>query len=151
MLDEPQVISDEVRATLDGDGRLHHPKEIAVDVRNGTVTLRGTVRSLHQRQTAVELARSVPGVRAVRDDLQLDPRDFWDDDELRGVALQALIDDERVPADRLDVSVRERWLTLKGQVRRQTESNAAFDVVSQISGLGGITNKIEVISPGRDG
>jgi BON domain len=50
-----QIIVDEIRATLAGDPRIHNPAELAVSERAGTVTLRGTVRSLHQRRTAVAI------------------------------------------------------------------------------------------------
>jgi osmotically-inducible protein OsmY len=87
-----QVIADEIRATLNSDPRIHNSAEVAVSEKAGTVTLRGTVRSLHQRRTAVEIARSVRRVRAVEDELRVDPRDHWRDEELRGAALQALMD-----------------------------------------------------------
>ena len=43
------------------------------------------------------------------------------------------------------------WLTLKGEVEHQYESNAAFDVVYRLPGVGGITNEIKVITAGVDG
>jgi amphi-Trp domain-containing protein len=146
-----QSLVDEVRAKLESDSRMHNPAEVAVADQGGTVTLRGTVRSLHQRRTAVELAKSVPGVVAVDDQLRVDPRDHWQDEEIRGAALQALISSPQVPADRVDVSVSAGWLTLKGDVKRQSESDAAFAAVSGVTGAGGITNDIRVITAGVDG
>jgi osmotically-inducible protein OsmY len=143
-------VIEEIRAALDRDPRIAHAAEIAVGEREGMVTLRGTVSSPRQRRTAVEIARSVPGVRSVNDGLRIDPRDHSPDDEIRGAALQALLSDERVP-DRVDVSVANGWLTLKGEVKRQRESDAAFDAVSRVAGVGGITNRIVVVSPGVDG
>jgi osmotically-inducible protein OsmY len=135
-----------VRAALAADPRLHNPGAIAVSERAGNVTLRGTVRSPHQRRSAVETAGAVRGVRSVQDGLQLDPRDHWEDAEIRGAALQALIADERVPHDRIDVGAANGWLTLRGEVRDQGASNAAFETASQIAGVGGITNRIEVMT-----
>jgi osmotically-inducible protein OsmY len=146
---DPSII-DEIRAALDSEPRLHNPSEIAVDERAGTVTLRGTVRSMNQRRVAIEVAKTVRGVRRVYDGLRIDPRDHWDDDQLRGAALQALIRSAEVPADQIDVEVRAGWLTLKGQVKHQSASGAAFDVVSRLAGVGGITNEIKVVSPSRD-
>jgi osmotically-inducible protein OsmY len=145
------MIVDDVRAALERDPRLPHPMEIAVSEQAGTVTLRGSVGSFHQRRAAVQIAKSVRGVRGVEDELSVDLRDDWADDEIRGAALQALSSDPDVPHDRVDVSVAEGWLTLKGEVRRQSESDAAFEIASRIPGIGGITNKIEVISPGAGG
>ena len=146
-----QNIVEEIRARLACDPRMHNPRQVAVSERAGAVMLRGTVRSLHQRRTAAEIARSVPSVRTVDDQLRVDPRDHWDDDELRGAALQALMSDDRVPADRVDVGVASGWLTLNGTVKRQSESDAAFEVVSRIAGIGGITNRIEVVTAGLGG
>jgi osmotically-inducible protein OsmY len=142
-----QVI-DQIRARYANDPRIQHAAELAVTERAGTVTLRGTVRSPNQRRLAVEIARSVRGVRAVSDDLSIDPRDSWRDDELRGVALQALMSSPDVPHEEIDATVANGWLTLTGRVKRQSESNAAFEAVSGVGGLGGITNKIEVRTAG---
>jgi osmotically-inducible protein OsmY len=148
---DDKTMIDEVRAALAGDGRLPHPAQVAVSARNETVTLRGSVRSHHQRRTAVEVAKSVRGVRAVEDLLSIDLLDRWEDDEIRGTALQALTSSDGVPAGRIDVAVAEGWLTLKGKVKHQSESNAAFQAVSRLPGVGGITNEIKVISAGIGG
>ncbi|HUA43674.1 MAG TPA: BON domain-containing protein [Solirubrobacteraceae bacterium] len=148
MSDENTIV-DKVRAALERDPRLPHPMEVAVLEHGGMVTLRGSVGSFHQRHMAVQIARSVRGVRGVEDELSLDLRDHWEDDEIRGAALQALSSDPDVPEDRVDVSVDAGWLTLKGEVKHQSESNAAFEVATRIPGVGGITNKIEVVTAGR--
>ena len=144
-------IVDEIQTALASDPHINHPTEIAVSERAGAVTLRGTVRSLTQRRAATQIARSARGVHWVDDQLRVDPRDHFQDDELRGAALQALMSNDRVPADRVDVSVSNGWLTLRGEVTRQSDSDAAFASVSRVSGVGGITNEIKVITSGIDG
>jgi osmotically-inducible protein OsmY len=143
------VIIEEIRAALERDPRIAHAAEVAVAERKGRVTLRGTVRSAHQRRTAVEIAKSARGVRAVEDGLRIDPRDHSRDNQIRGAALQALCDDG--VAARVDVGVANGWATLKGEVKHQRESDAAFVAVSGIAGIGGITNRIVVVSPGVGG
>lgn len=147
-MSDDQAIADEIRAALENDPRIHNATELAVAEKAGTVTLRGTVRSLHQRRTAVEIARSVPGVAAVEDEVRIDPRDHYNDDELRGAALQALMSDDSIPADWIDVKVAAGWVTLKGEVKHQADSDAVFAAVSRLAGVGGITNKIKVITAG---
>jgi osmotically-inducible protein OsmY len=144
-------VREETRATLAGDARIAHPARIAVSSRAGTVTLRGTVTNFQQRRAAVEIAKSVSGVRDVEDQLSVDLRDRWQDGEVRGAALQALMSNADVPADRVDVRVADGWLTLKGEVKRQSESDAAFETVSRLPGVGGMTNEIKVITAGIDG
>ena len=146
MADEGTI--DEVRAALEHDPRIPHPAEVAVYEREGTVTLRGSVGSFHQRGAAVSIAKSVRGVRKVVDELSIDLRDHWEDDEIRGSALQALALSEAVPDDGIDVTVADGWLTLKGVVKQQRESDAAFKAVSGVPGIGGITNEIKVITAG---
>ncbi len=146
-----EKVIDEIRATLERDPRIPHPAEVAVSEQEGTVTLRGTVASPHQRKAAVEIAESMPGIQYVADELHVDPRDRFIDEEIRGRALQALMSNPDVPADRVDVSVSNGWLTLKGEVRDQQESSAAFEVVSGLARVGGITNEIKVITAGVDG
>lgn len=141
----------EIRAALERDPRIAHPAEVAVAEKHGTVTLRGTVRAPEQRRAAARIARSTRGVRVVQNELRVDPRDRWLDDELRGVALQALLSSGRVPAERIEAKVSDGWLTLKGDVNHQYESDAAFEAVQGLPGLGGITNKITVITAGVDG
>ena len=142
-----QVI-DQIRAAYVSDPRIQHAADVAVTERAGTVTLRGTVRSPHQRRVAVDIARSVRGVRTVVDELSIDLRDNSRDDELRGAALQALMRSPDVPDEQVDATVADGWLTLTGRVKRQSESNAAFQAVSELAGVGGITNKIEVTTAG---
>jgi osmotically-inducible protein OsmY len=115
------------------------------------VTLRGSVSSFRQRRAAVQTAKSVPGVRGVEDELGIDLRDRFEDGEIRGAALQVLIWDPDVPEDRINVTVKDGWLTLKGEVRHQHESDAAFEDVSRLRGVGGITNEIKVVTAGGGG
>jgi len=142
------LITDEIRATLERDDRIPHPAEVAVSERHCTVTLRGSVGTPHQRRAIVKIARAVPGVLAVEDELGIDPRDRWQDNEVRGAALQALMSTDAVPADRIDVTVSNAWLTLKGEVKHPYENDAAFEAVSALPGVGGITSEIKVITAG---
>jgi hypothetical protein len=102
-----------------------------------------------RRSAARCTCRTSPrGVRAVEDEFRVDPRDHWRDEELRGAALQALMSDDSVPADWLEVKVTAGWVTLTGEVKHQSDSDAAFAAVSRLAGVGGITNEIKVISAG---
>ena len=137
-----------IQSRYERDDRIPHPAEIAVSEHAGTVTLRGTVRSLHQLRTAFDIANAARGVVSVDNELTVNPRDRWQDGELKGAALQALMSSDHVPAEGIDVHVSAGWLTLKGEVKRQEESNAAFETVSRLDGVGGITNEIKVITAG---
>jgi osmotically-inducible protein OsmY len=142
------TIVEAIRAAYHRDDRIPHPAEIAVAEHRGTVTLRGTVGSVHQLRAAAEIAKATRGVRRLDNELSLDPRDRWADGEIRGAALQALMSSDDVPADRIDVHVENGWLTLKGEVKHQADSDTAFAAVSRLPGVGGLTNEIKVITAG---
>jgi osmotically-inducible protein OsmY len=139
-------VADAVTDSLDQDPRLPDSTEIAVSADAGVVTLRGTVESFSQRRAAADDAKKVDGVDEVDDQLKVnligDAR--REDDEIRGVALQALIWDTEVPSDLIDVSVEDGWITLKGQVSYQFQSDAAYDDVASLYGVYGVTNAIQV-------
>ena len=130
--------------SLDLDPRIPSPVEIAVSADGGAVTLRGTVERFSQRRAAVSDARKIDGVYDVDDQLKvgLAGADRREDDEIRGVALQALIWDTDVPSDTVDVKVEDGWITLKGDVSFQFESDAAYDDVASLYGVYGVTNEI---------
>src|SRR4051812_22892221 len=140
-------VIDDVRATLANDPRLPAAEEVAVDADGGAVTLRGTVGSFAQQRAAVADAQRVMGVADVVDELKvrLLDDDRREDAEIRGAALQRLIWDSLIPGDDLDVSVDEGWVTLKGDVGLQFQSDLAFDDVAGLYGVTGVTNAIKVI------
>ena len=142
-------LEDEVIDSLELDPRIPDSIEIAVSADGGIVTLRGTVESFRQRRAAVEDARKIDGVYEVFDELKVNllGSDRRDDDEIRGAALQVLIWDVEVPSDSVDVKVKDGWATLNGDVSYQFESDAAYDDVSSLYGVCGITNEIRVVNP----
>jgi osmotically-inducible protein OsmY len=129
------------------DERLPSPDEIAVKAVGAEVTLRGTVGSFAQRRAAVRVTRSVEGVSEVNDQLRVRilSADRREDAEIRGTALQRLAEDTEIPSESIDVEVRDGWATLKGEVDFQFQSDAAFDDVSKLYGVMGITNEIRVV------
>jgi osmotically-inducible protein OsmY len=135
-----------VRSELATDPRLPYPDEIAVDFDGYAVTLRGTVGSFAQQRAAGADARRTPGVQDVfnRLDVRLLDTDRRRDAEIRGAALQRLVWDAELASLYLDVSVKEGWVTLKGEADHQYQSDAAFDRVATLRGVTGVTNKITV-------
>ncbi len=142
-------LADAVIANLDRDPRIPESLEIAVAADDGIVTLRGTVESFSQRRAAAQDAKKVDGVYDVDNQLKvsLTGANRRDDDEIRGAALQNLIWDVEVPSDFVDVKVDDGWVTLKGNVSYQFESDAAYDDVASLYGVLGVTNEIIVSNP----
>lgn len=134
---------------LRSDPRLPHPEEVAVAADDDAVTLRGTVGSFSQRRAAVRAARAVEGVHYVYDDLSVRLLDAAQrsDAELRGMALQTIAWDTEAPAELIDVKVESGWVTLRGTVSWQFQSDAAYEDVANLFGVIGITNDIRVVNP----
>jgi osmotically-inducible protein OsmY len=141
------ALEDDIRASLLDDPRIPDPSEIAVLAEDGVVTLRGTVGSFKQRRAAVSDARNADQDYDVRDELNVRLLDEWarEDADIRGIALQILMWDVEIPAEAIDVKVSEGWVTLKGTVTYQFESDAAFEDVASLYGVVGITNEIKVV------
>jgi hypothetical protein len=139
-------IEADVRAEIALDPRIPNVEEIAISTQEGGVTLRGTVGSFGQRRAAVSDARKIAGVYDVYDELKVRLLDDSrrEDAEIRGVALQMLMWDAELASDLVDVSVEDGWVTLKGDVYHQYQSDAAFDDVANLFGVVGVTNKIRV-------
>ena len=143
------TMEDEIRSTLDDDPRIPDPSEIAISAESGLVTLRGTIGSFRQRRAAVSDARALDRDYEVLDELKVRLLDDSTraDADIRGIALQILMWDVEVPSESVDVNVREGWVTLKGDVTYQFESDAAFEDVASLYGVTGVTNEIKVIEP----
>jgi osmotically-inducible protein OsmY len=100
------------------DPRIKDLDAIAVGADDGAVTLRGTVGSFHEKREAAKAAKRVLGVTSVQNELNVrlmtDSR--RDDSDIRAAALQVLMLDSLVPADAIDVKVKDGVLTLSGIV-----------------------------------
>jgi osmotically-inducible protein OsmY len=140
-------IEDDLRNALADDPRIPYVNEIAVEAYGGGVTLRGTVGSFAEKRAAVADARRTRGVDTVDDELRvrLMDRDRREDADIRGAALQRLMWDPELVADYLQVEVNDGWVTLKGDVDHQYQSDKAFDHVASLYGVTGVTNDIEVV------
>ena len=142
-------IEDDIREALLVDPRIKDANEVAISADDGRITLRGTVGSFAQRRAAVHDALAVEGVYNVDDELQVRLLDEArrEDADIRGIVLQILTWDVEVPSESIDVKVKDGWITLKGTVSYQFESDAAYDDVASLYGVYGITNDIEVVTP----
>jgi osmotically-inducible protein OsmY len=141
---DTQIQSD-VLAELKWEPRVQ-PNEIGVVVKDGVVTLTGTVESYTKKYAAEEAAHRVRGVNAVANDIEV--RLFSsaerNDADIAAAAVRALEWDAFVPIEKLDVTVSKGWVTLRGEVEWQYQRTDAYDVVRRLSGVRGVTNLIAV-------
>ena len=118
--------------------------EIGVGVKDGIVTLSGSVDS-HAAKRAIERAAARGrGVRALSSQLEVKlagPSERTDSD-IAWAAANALAWNALVPQERISVSVTRGWIVLEGSVERRFQKVAAEDAVSDLAGVVGVTNLI---------
>ena len=123
--------------------------ELGVAVKDGVVTLSGTVKSFAQKLSAERAAQRVSGVRALAEDLvvKLDGLGARSDTDIAHAAVNTMRWDTRVPDDKIKVKVENGLITLSGNVNWKFESEAAERCVRYLSGVKGVFNLIHVTSP----
>jgi osmotically-inducible protein OsmY len=122
------------------------PNEVGVAVNDGIVTLTGWVDSYLKKLAAENAAHRVPGVKAIVNDIEvrLPGSAERTDADLAKAVLDALRWDAAIPAGKLDVTVSQGWVTLKGEVEFGFEKRDAERAIRHISGIKGVINLITV-------
>jgi len=120
--------------------------EIAVAARDGVVTLSGDVQTYTQKYAAEKAVHRVAGVKALANELvvHLLPEHARSDTELAHAVLNALAWNVAVPENRIELDVRDGWITLRGQVDWDYQRRAAEGSVRPLTGVRGVTNLIGV-------
>jgi osmotically-inducible protein OsmY len=122
------------------------PNEIGVIVKDGVVTLTGTMTSYTAKFAAEEAAHRVRGVKAVANDIEvkLFPGTERSDAAIAEAVVRALERDALIPIEKLEVTVSDGWVTLRGNVEWHYQREDAYDVVRRIAGVKGVRNLIVV-------
>ena len=124
--------------------------DIAVAVDEAVAALTGFVHSYAEKLAAERAAKRIYGVKGVANDIEVKPLIELTDPELARNAVTALQTHVSVPDDRVKVTVKNRWITLEGDVEWQYQKAAAESVVKHLTGVKGVTNQIVIktrISP----
>lgn len=139
------VLQKDVLDELAWDGHVR-ANEIGVSVKDGIVTLTGAADSYLARMAAQDAAHRVHGVRAVVNEITVRLPAFAErtDEDIARATLNTLAWDAAVPMDRLEITVTEGWVTLRGEVQWHFQREAAERVVRRLSGVRGITDLISV-------
>jgi osmotically-inducible protein OsmY len=123
--------------------------EVGVQVKDGIVTLAGTLSSYGERQAAQRAAHRVAGVLDVANDIQVKPPDSpgRTDTEIAHAVRSALAWDVFVPHTQIQTSVSDGWVTLEGEVEQWSQRDAAERAIRNLAGVTGIINKLHVKPP----
>lgn len=121
---------------------------IGVAVRQGIVTLYGTVQTLQERWAAERVAQYLSEVRAVANDIEVisarrAPRT---DLAIARAIVNTLACHTAIPPGAVHATVREGWVTLSGSVDHADQKQAADRVVRLLYGVKGVFSEIVVTS-----
>jgi osmotically-inducible protein OsmY len=138
-------LSADVTSELAWDPSIRN-EDIAVSVRDGVVTLAGTVDTYSQLYAAERAIEHVKGACAIVNDLavKLPGAHERSDADIAHAAVNALRWNVQVPDDKIRVKVSNGWITLEGEVGLYYERTAAERAVRPLMGVRGVTNMISL-------
>jgi len=123
---------------------------ISVGVQDGAVTLGGHARTDVDKDSALSLAATTPGVKEVIDEIEVDPVSTMDDQTRLAVAhavygtpsLQRYATD---PAKPIRISVQNGHVELSGAVDSQGDKELAYIKANQVPGVFSVKNDLQVV------
>ena len=121
-------------------------RKIGIGVKDGVVTLSGTVPSYAQKLEAERIVKRISGVHGIVEQLKIDLPSMHrrNDADLATAAVDALRWNASVPKDAVFVKVENGWITLSGTVDWQYQREAARLAIASLVGVAGITNSLEL-------
>lgn len=121
--------------------------EVGVEVDDGVVTLSGTVDRYLVRLAAERAALRVDGVRAVANDITVRGPYTHNDTDIATAAANALEANTLIPKDRVDVTVQNGKVTLRGTLDWSYQATAAVSSVRSLRGVRDVINLIGIVQP----
>ena len=127
--------------------------EIGVTVKDGVVTLTGTVDSYPKKMEAEDAAKRVEGVKAVVEKIEVKFNNGWakkDDNEIATEVVNALKWHWQIPVDKIKAKVEKGWVTLSGELEWNYQKEAATNAIKNLLGVTGVGNNISIKSETQD-
>ena len=136
-------LQDQVLAALEFDPLDR--AAIGVTVSHGVVTLQGRVRSRREVWLAERVTHSVPGVRGVANELEVEAADPHETSStIAEAALNALTWYRVVPPGTVKVIVADGYVTLTGVVADPQQRGAAERAIRGLRGVRGVWNALRI-------
>jgi len=135
----------DVADELAWDPSISHT-DVGVIVRDGVVTLTGTLPTLAEKHAVEDAVRRVEGVKGlvVDIDVKLVPAHERSDRDIALAARRALEWNARVPAGAVMATVEKGQITLTGQVDWGYQRAAAEQAMHELIGVRGVANQVHV-------
>jgi hyperosmotically inducible protein len=122
---------------------------ITVSVHNGEVTLGGHAYGYPDKDSAVAVVSTMPGVKDLNDEIQVDPPSPMDD-EIRLRVARAVYGFPSLnkyainPANPIRISVQGGHVTLYGVVDSKADKDIAYMQANQVPGVFSVQNNLQV-------
>src|SRR6201995_4386269 len=143
-------IRDDVIDELRWEPRISDPDGIGVAVRDGAVTLTGSVPSYAEKLAAVQAAERVYGIKAVANDLKVKlPGTPRDDADIATAIAHVLDWNVQIPEGKVQARVQDGWVTLTGEVEHDYQRREVDRMVRNVRGVVGVTDNVTVKPPPR--
>ncbi|MGA1838987.1 MAG: BON domain-containing protein [bacterium] len=133
-------LKETIRLEFNEDSRLA-PLKITIEALSGHVTIRGSVPSYYQKQIAEEDVRDVIGVSGVTNLLTVNAAER-DDDAIRDDVEFEIKTDYTLYLLEINVSIKNRIVTLSGTVNNLYEKERAGIIASRVLGVKDVMNEI---------
>ena len=146
-----KAIMDEAVSRLDADVYVD-AERIDVKSDQGNVTLTGTLNSTFEKERALYDIESIPGIRDIKNDIQIDWLKRYSDREIK----QDLVDrlnanwDTSPVLKQIFIAVDNGKIILTGIVNRWSQYNEIARIAFQTSGVWSVDNRLEVYGAEQD-
>lgn len=140
------LITAKIKAKLIEDP-VTKARKIDVDTVNGVVTLTGVVESEKEIERAIEIAKSVPGVKKIVNNLRVGKRglkEFITDKEITAKIKAKLIADPELKALSIDVDTVNGVVTLTGIVENERQKERAVRHAKSVEGVKEVVVNLQV-------
>jgi osmotically-inducible protein OsmY len=137
------------KLTYDRVGYGNAFNAITMNVENGVVTLGGHARTDVDKDSAVALVSTYPGVKDVVDDIEVDPTSIMDDQTRLAIAravygYPSLNKYAIDPAKPIRISVQNGHVELYGVVDSKADKDAAYLRANSVPGVFSVKNYLQV-------
>ena len=125
--------------------------KIEVSSSNGVVTLSGSVADDYHRSLAEDTVAGLPGVKEVRNQLQVvgEPGPDSADGKLRAKVQASLLFHRSVSATRTKVFVKDGVVRLRGEADNEAQRALTTEYVKDVDGVNSVINEMTLAKPGH--
>jgi len=138
-----KLLRDAVIRQLEWDPQVVS-KDISVTVSDNVVALTGYTHSYTEKYAAEKAVKSVYGVQAIANDIEVKPATMRTDPEIARDIVNAMKLDLTVPDDRIKAGVHDGYVTLEGTVEWNFQRSGAESCARNVHGVRGVLNHITV-------